>query len=179
MGMGVRCTTAHTHPHLNRNAPAHAIILMVMEEQTVVDPKGDKPVQPGTPNALTHVKLVVETSPGACLEVEVEARAPDGSLVGRHTFLLVGGQSAVPVPTVPMTSRWSNWLQAASRVKLPAFLASWQALLVWAALAVYLITRLVALDAFPIYFFTDEAVQTVLAADFLRDGLHNYDMTSR
>ena len=45
----------------------------------------------------------------------------------------------------------------------------------WIALGVYLATRLIALGDFPMYFFTDEAVQTVLAADFLRDGLRNYN----
>ena len=39
-------------------------------------------------------------------------------------------------------------------------------------LSLYLITHLVGLDDFPIYFFTDEAAQTVLAADFIRDDLH-------
>lgn len=43
------------------------------------------------------------------------------------------------------------------------------------ALTVYLLTRLVALDQYPIYFFSDEAVNTILAEDFLRDGLHDYD----
>ena len=43
------------------------------------------------------------------------------------------------------------------------------------SLAVYAITRLVGLEDFPIYFFTDEAVQTNLAADFIRDGFENYD----
>lgn len=38
-------------------------------------------------------------------------------------------------------------------------------------LSLYLITHLVGLEDFPIYFFTDEAAQTVLAADFIRDGL--------
>ncbi|MEJ2726021.1 MAG: glycosyltransferase family 39 protein, partial [Deltaproteobacteria bacterium] len=41
------------------------------------------------------------------------------------------------------------------------------------ALLVYLSTRLIGLTDFPIYFFSDEAVQTVLAADLLRDGLKN------
>lgn len=41
------------------------------------------------------------------------------------------------------------------------------------ALLVYLSTRLIGLTDFPIYFFTDEAVQTVLAGDLLRDGLKN------
>lgn len=43
------------------------------------------------------------------------------------------------------------------------------------ALLVYLVTRLVGLADFPVYFFTDEAVQTVLAADLVRDGFQNYD----
>lgn len=41
------------------------------------------------------------------------------------------------------------------------------------SLLVYLLTRLIGLTRFPIYFFTDEAAQTVLAADFVRDGLRN------
>lgn len=43
------------------------------------------------------------------------------------------------------------------------------------ALLIYLLTRLIALPDFPIYFFTDEAVQTVLAADLARDGWHGAD----
>jgi hypothetical protein len=38
------------------------------------------------------------------------------------------------------------------------------------ALLVYLLTRLVGLDEYPTYFFTDEAINTTLASDFLRDG---------
>ncbi|MCE5209489.1 MAG: glycosyltransferase family 39 protein [Chloroflexi bacterium] len=44
-----------------------------------------------------------------------------------------------------------------------------------AALVVYLLTRLFHISDFPIYFFTDEAVQTVLAADLVRDGFYSYD----
>ena len=51
---------------------------------------------------------------------------------------------------------------------------SWQAWLIAAALAVYLLTRFIGLDSYPIYFFTDEAVQTVLAADLVRDNFHDY-----
>ena len=38
------------------------------------------------------------------------------------------------------------------------------------ALAVYLATRLAGLSSYPIYFFTDEAVQTVLADEFIDRG---------
>ena len=42
------------------------------------------------------------------------------------------------------------------------------------SIAIYAITRLIRLEEFPIYFFTDEAVQTNLAADFIRDDFRNY-----
>lgn len=41
------------------------------------------------------------------------------------------------------------------------------------ALLIYLATHLIGLVDFPIYFFTDEAVQSVLAADLVRDGFKN------
>jgi hypothetical protein len=41
-------------------------------------------------------------------------------------------------------------------------------------LSVYLLTRLIGLTDFPIYFFTDEAVHPLLAADLMRDGFENY-----
>lgn len=43
-----------------------------------------------------------------------------------------------------------------------------------AALAVFLVTRLAGLDRFPIYFFSDEAIQAVAASDFVRDGLRDH-----
>jgi hypothetical protein len=43
------------------------------------------------------------------------------------------------------------------------------------AVLIYLVTRLIALESFPIYFFTDEAVQTILAQDFLRDSFTSYN----
>ncbi len=41
------------------------------------------------------------------------------------------------------------------------------------AMALYLLTRLIRLPDFPIYFFTDEAVQAQHASDLLRDDLRN------
>lgn len=49
-------------------------------------------------------------------------------------------------------------------------LAIWLFLL---ALAVYLLTRLIRLPDFPIYFFTDEAIQTQQAADLLSHGFRS------
>ena len=51
-------------------------------------------------------------------------------------------------------------------------LSTWLFLL---ALAVYLLTRLIRLPDFPIYFFTDEAIQTQQAADLLVNGFRSAD----
>ena len=45
--------------------------------------------------------------------------------------------------------------------------------LFYLSLAVFAATRLIGIEDFPIYFFTDEAANTVLAADFLHNGLRD------
>ncbi|HQF61575.1 MAG TPA: glycosyltransferase family 39 protein [Anaerolineaceae bacterium] len=57
------------------------------------------------------------------------------------------------------------------RLTLPRDPALW---LLLVAVLIYLVTRFIGLDRFPIYFFTDEAVQTILADDFLDQGLKSY-----
>lgn len=67
------------------------------------------------------------------------------------------------------SARTKAWLTATGH----RFVAHLPEILFGLSLAVYLSTRLIGLTRFPIYFFTDEAAQTVLAADFVRDGLRN------
>jgi hypothetical protein len=71
---------------------------------------------------------------------------------------------------------WGNWRNA-SGLLFHALLRSisWQSVLFILGVGVYIASRLIELENFPIFFFTDEAVQTVLAADFVRDGFHGYD----
>lgn len=45
--------------------------------------------------------------------------------------------------------------------------------LFWGAIAVYLLTRLVSLTQFPIYFFSDEAIQTMSATDLVVRGFRD------
>lgn len=45
------------------------------------------------------------------------------------------------------------------------------------AIYVYLLTHLVGLTSFPIYFFSDEAIQTVAAANLVRDDFHDEEGT--
>ncbi len=46
-------------------------------------------------------------------------------------------------------------------------------ILFWLGMALYLLTRLIALDKFPIYFFSDEAIQTMSAFDLINRGFRN------
>ena len=50
---------------------------------------------------------------------------------------------------------------------------SWQEWAFALGLVLYLATRLIQLDKFPIYFFTDEAIQTMSAVDLLARGLRD------
>jgi hypothetical protein len=61
------------------------------------------------------------------------------------------------------------------RRKIRNWASPFDLLLFLLALLIYALTRFIQLEDFPIYFFTDEAVQTILASDFVRDGLHGYD----
>lgn len=49
------------------------------------------------------------------------------------------------------------------------FKSHWQVSLIGLALAIYLATRFISLDSFPIYFFTDEAIQTNRAAELIQN----------
>lgn len=53
--------------------------------------------------------------------------------------------------------------------------ANTAAILFVLGLALYLLTRFIALDKFPIYFFSDEAIQTMTARDLVGRGLRDLD----
>ena len=54
---------------------------------------------------------------------------------------------------------------------------SFETYLFIAGIGVYALTRFYALESFPIYFFGDEAVQTLFAEDLIRRGFHGPDGT--
>ena len=78
--------------------------------------------------------------------------------MGIHWFYLPGQRSSLSIPSKPRR-----------------FNQSWEMALLAVSAAIYLATRLIGLARFPIYFFSDEAVQVVLAQDFIRDAFHGYD----
>ena len=132
------------------------------------------PVNPSGP-LPARVRVTVEVPPGSCLAIEIEARTPSGDVLARHALWV--DEAGLHTDGPPAGSLPAEAVHAAAptlRARARAWLAAWPAWLMGGSILTYLITRLVGLNRFPIYFFTDEAVQTMLAADFLRDHLHNY-----
>ncbi len=147
------------------------------------DTSDEAPTPGGTPvpvdapppaPAEVHLRLDVELPPGVSLNLTVESRSPQGALLESRSLTL--SNPPVPLP---------DWLEGAVRPARSNRLRRWLSRLraqplslsVWllaASFLVYALTRLIALADFPIYFFTDEAVQTVLAADLVRDGMRGY-----
>ena len=79
-------------------------------------------------------------------------------------------RAPVRLPSTQPVRAWLGRLESTRWQSLP-----WEVILFASALLIYFLTRVIGLTHFPIYFFTDEAVQTVLAADFVHDGFQNYD----
>lgn len=136
---------------------------------------------PAPPGGKATLRLALELPAGETIRLTAETlpseteEAPSESLgvilvhPSGEIELLNGAMGAglLPGPSVDSHARlrdaWRSLL-----ISLPAVLFG-------LSLLTYLITRLIALPDFPIYFFTDEAVQTVLAADLIRDGLHGWE----
>jgi|YNPMSStandDraft_2_1061718.scaffolds.fasta_scaffold04879_2 4-amino-4-deoxy-L-arabinose transferase-like glycosyltransferase len=127
------------------------------------------PTEQPTPPAEIHLHLQVEVPPNTSLHLTVESRTREGKPL--ETRSLTFSNPPLPLP---------DWLEAAGQA-VQSRPSRWErivphlpSLLLGLALLVYLATRLIGLPDFPVYFFTDEAVQTVLAADLVRDGFRGY-----
>ncbi len=125
-----------------------------------------------------HIRITIETVDGAgemdATPVGVVTIDPMGEVTGSPEIGQVTVERETPVlsvqaaaPTVTAQPRWrAAWRRAA--IWLPAALFG-------LAVLVYFSVRVIGLTRFPIYFFTDEAVQTMLAADLVRDNFHSGD----
>jgi len=118
------------------------------------------------PSEPPHLRLRADLPAGARLRVTVEGRAADGTPLQRQSLAL-GDSQAIELE-LPVQAGWRSRLSRAWQAHGAAWLLA-------GALAVYLVTRLAALADYPIFFFTDEANQTLLALDLWRDGLRGAD----
>ena len=78
----------------------------------------------------------------------------------------------MPKPTLKI-----RWLEIKTRLftQYGGRIWSLASLLFALTIASYIFSRFIGLSEFPIYFFSDEAIQTTLAIDFIKDGFVNYD----
>lgn len=138
-------------------------------EENPAQPAAAPPPEQPAPLAEQHLHLQVEVPHNTTLHLTVESRTPKGKVL--ETRSLTFSNPPLPLP---------DWVEAAREVIQPRP-SRWErivphlpSILLGLALLVYLATRLIGLPDFPVYFFTDEAVQTVLAADLVRDGFRGY-----
>ena len=116
-------------------------------------------------NAQVHIRA--EVPPGVRLNILIEAstdseRDPSQPAVSfNHVKIPQDSQKTGK----PFRSHKAGSLFQKSGAFLKKL--AWEDVLLVAALLLYLFSRLIALEDFPIYFFTDEAAQTVLAQDFV------------
>ncbi len=122
---------------------------------------GSQETLPGPDPKDAHLRVQVEIPPGTRLHVTVEARSADGQVIAEQTLSFAPTPAESAPLRAPIFQRLWQGLRAPRRV--------WLAVLLVASLGVYLSVRLIRLPEFPIYFFTDEAIQTVSAADLVRD----------
>lgn len=116
----------------------------------------------------------LDLPPGTSLQLRLERRITIVASTSTAADATTNG-AALP-STAPAGSVWRRpWPHP--RAVMGALAARIDMGLFVVGLLVYAITRFVALDQFPIYFFSDEAIQTTLASDLLRNGLRDYTGT--
>ena len=119
----------------------------------------------------TSIQIHVHPAEGVQLCITIESLQQVGEAQSKSTWALPSRGVAAHL----LANGWQRLKKAFSwLVKYSRLHVSGGGVLLAVSVLVYMITRLVALESWPIYFFTDEAVQTVVAADFVRDGFTGY-----
>jgi 4-amino-4-deoxy-L-arabinose transferase-like glycosyltransferase len=113
------------------------------------------------------LNLVKDTSVRVAVDLLSSASDQDASAESRVVFESQGGKPEPIIILPPQTGEPSF----SQRIKAVAnsYPYSIEVTLFGLALLVYLLTHLVGLTRFPIYFFSDEAIQTVAAENLIRD----------
>jgi 4-amino-4-deoxy-L-arabinose transferase-like glycosyltransferase len=167
---------------------AEAASLLFPESTATVEAASPVPIIP----RVAHVQIAVDLPEGSTLRVTVESVPGQESPIVHH--VITPGVSSLPTtPALPQPKGVrAGGLQAGSlrpriaAVDWRARVAEWQArlglgsralslemVLFGLGLAVYLFTRLWAIDQFPIYFFADEATNSLFAEDLINRGFRD------
>lgn len=121
----------------------------------------------------SRFQIRAEVAPGEELRITIETRSSSGSAQITQVFPSEASPGT-EVRAVPGPSAWQRQRSIFSYLKTRLAKRNFQSLeniLLTLSLLVYALVHLIRLPDFPIYFFTDEAIQTLLAQNFFRDGL--------
>jgi hypothetical protein len=136
----------------------------------------------GSSGRTTHVEISMELPEGESVRLTLESIVPGGSFPAEVKTVAERGRvrPEYRAPAEPAAAgiawgaaplAWVRRWQERGRTLLGRFLTdvktSGRSLFIL-ALAVYLLARLIGLEHWPIYFFTDEAIQTNLAAQLVK-----------
>lgn len=151
------------------SASPTTMTIQAVYEDGVIKPSEPLHLPPGTPITLqVAVQVTAQVAVGAdAAPRAVEAASPAPEPVAPPA------PAAVARERQPWAFRLPERLAALpwARVLTP------EMLLFSFGVLVYLLTRFIGLSAFPIYFFSDEAIQANLASDFLQRGLRDHTGT--
>lgn len=125
----------------------------------------EKPASVRLPPGSARVRVVEHGPRHVTLEAQDESGRPIG------TFAAPASDRAT-TPLERLKLLWNRALTSSDRLLSETASAR----LMGVALVIYLAVRLIGLADYPIYFFTDEAIQTTLAADLVRDHGRGYDL---
>ena len=148
------------------------------EEEPAEDPAEKSLESPGDEE---RVRLALDLPAGEYHRITVETvsgeeddaqAAPLGAVLVHPSGNVDSISGALRTAALPDTA---GGTLTGLRASWKGLAASLPAVLFALSLLVYLATRLIRLADFPIYFFTDEAAQTMLAADLVRDGLRGWE----
>lgn len=124
-------------------------------------------IKPGTKTTFT-----IEAGKEHAGEIPVRIHVEQSQ--GEEEGVSAGTQAKAKKEAWRLSGRFRGWSKKLR--ENPIFqkhdLATW---LFWGSLAVYLLTRLIGLTKFPIYFFVDEALQTQFAADLVTNGYRGFN----
>lgn len=124
---------------------------------------------------LADLALIRELRRRRSRRGQPQPAAPPAELAHRRRWPRLNGKALVALPGRLLQAVDDKVLAPLSRIRTGS--GKLELSLFGLSMGVYVVTRLIGLDRFPIYFFTDEAVQTVLASDFVRDGFRDFNGT--
>jgi hypothetical protein len=124
-----------------------------------------------------RVNITADVPEGTVVHITMQVTDSEGK-ISTQDSVIRGGKSSVspvrrPIPVFAQRQNVVVWLvQQVTSLRDQGRLNH---ILFWGAIISYAIIISFAIDQWPIYFFTDEAIHMNMIADFLKNGFQNYD----